>query len=51
MPIGMAGLAGTLQYPIALVLSGLALVASFGFAGLKLLRAPSSEAVSVAGPV
>jgi hypothetical protein len=35
MPIGMAGLAGTLQYPIALVLSGLALVASFGFARLE----------------
>jgi hypothetical protein len=50
MPIGMAGIAGTLQYPIALVLSGLALVASFGFVGVKLLRAPSSAAVAV-GPV
>jgi hypothetical protein len=50
MPIGMAGIAGTLQYPVALVLSGLALLASFGFAGLKLLKAPS-EALSVAAPV
>jgi hypothetical protein len=46
----MAGIAGSLQYPIALVLSGLALVASFGFAGVELLRAPS-DALSLAGPV
>jgi hypothetical protein len=32
MPIGMAGIAGSLQYPVALVLSGSPLVASFGFA-------------------
>jgi hypothetical protein len=36
--IGMAGIAGSLQYPVALVLSGSPLVASFGFASLKLLR-------------
>ena len=49
MPIGMVGIAASLQYPVALILSGLALLASFGFVGVKLLRAPNA-AVSV-GPV
>ena len=49
MPIGMVGLAASLQYPAALILSALALLASFGFVGVKLLRAPNA-AVSV-GPV
>jgi hypothetical protein len=50
MPLGMIGIAGFLAYPFALVISALALLASFGFAGLKLLRAPSA-ALSEAGPV
>jgi Domain of unknown function (DUF4386) len=49
MPIGMIGIAVSLQYPVALIFSGLALLASFGFVGLKLLRTPST-AMSV-GPV
>jgi hypothetical protein len=40
MPLGMVGIAGSLQYPAALVLSGLALLVSFGFIGVQLLRAP-----------
>jgi Domain of unknown function (DUF4386) len=50
MPIGMAGIAGSLQYPIALTISGLALLASFGFVGLKLLRAPN-PALAEVGPI
>lgn len=50
MPIGMAGIAASLQYPVALVISGLALLASFGYVGVKLLRAPSAS-VSAVGPV
>ena len=42
MPLGMAGVAGSLQYPPLLVISALALLASFGFVGLRLLRAPSA---------
>jgi hypothetical protein len=50
MPLGLVGIAGSLQYPILLVLSALALCASFGVIGVKLLRAPSA-ALSTAGPV
>jgi hypothetical protein len=42
MPLGMVGVAGSLQYPPLLVISALALLASFGFVGLRLLRAPSA---------
>jgi hypothetical protein len=42
--------AGSLQYPVLLVLSGLALLASFGFVGLKLLRTPD-KTMGAAGPV
>jgi hypothetical protein len=42
--------AGFLAYPFALVISALALLASFGVVGVKLLRAPST-AVNAAGPV
>ena len=42
MPIGMAGVAGSLQYPALLVISALALLASFGLVGMRLLRAPSA---------
>jgi hypothetical protein len=38
----MVGVAGSLQYPPLLVISALALLASFGFVGLRLLRAPSA---------
>ncbi|MFG2991216.1 hypothetical protein ACGFZK_18355 [Streptomyces sp. NPDC048257] len=50
MPLGMVGVAGSLQYPVLLVISALALLVSFGTVGVKLLRAPSGEG-SVAGPV
>ena len=50
MPLGMIGIAGSLQYPILLVLSGLALLASFGFVGLKLIRSPAGD-LAAAGPV
>jgi hypothetical protein len=50
MPIGMVGIAASLQYPVLLVLSGLALLASFGYVGLKLLRTPT-EAFPSLGPV
>lgn len=50
MPLGIIGIAGSLQYPVPLVLSGLFLVASFGVVGFKLLRSPSG-ALAEAGPV
>jgi hypothetical protein len=50
MPIGMAGIAGSLAYPVLLGLSGAALLASFGYVGVKLLRTPN-YAVSPTGPV
>ena len=50
MPIGMAGVAGSLAHPVPLILSALALLASFGLVGVRLLRAPSG-ALSKAGPV
>ena len=42
MPIGIIGIAGSLQYTVLLVLSALALIASFGYVGLRLLRAPDA---------
>ena len=42
VPLGMVGVAGSLQYPVLLVISALALLASFGFVGLRRLRAPSA---------
>jgi hypothetical protein len=50
MPLGMAGIAGSLQYPAPLVLSGLALLASFGLVVVRLLRAPSGGALAEASP-
>jgi hypothetical protein len=50
MPLGMIGIAGSLQYPILLVLSGLALLTSFGTVGVKLLRTPNM-ALAAAAPV
>jgi len=50
MPLGLVGIAGSLQYPVLLVLSALALCASFGVIGVKLLRTPSAS-VSAVGPV
>ena len=49
MPIGIIGIAGSLQYTVLLVLSALALLASFGYVGLRLLRTPD-EAVAVVAP-
>jgi Domain of unknown function (DUF4386) len=49
MPVGMIGVAGTLQYPIALTISALLLLVSFGTVGVKMLRTPS--AAVAAGPV
>jgi hypothetical protein len=40
MPLGIIGIAGTLQYTVLLVISALALIASFGYVGVKLLRTP-----------
>ena len=51
MPIGIVGIAGSLQYPVLLVASGLALVASFGYVGVKLVRTPNDGAVAAAAPV
>jgi hypothetical protein len=50
MPVGMTGMASFLEHPIPLVLSALALLASFGTLGVKLLRAPNG-AQSQAPPV
>ncbi|MYV80193.1 hypothetical protein GT352_40805 [Streptomyces sp. SID1046] len=50
MAPGMVGLAATLQYPVLLVISALALLASFGTVGGKPLKAPSGEGSAV-GPV
>ena len=50
MPIGIIGVAASLQYPVLLVLSGVALLASFGYIGLKLLRTPT-ESLSEVGLV
>jgi hypothetical protein len=40
MPVGMPGMASFLEFPVPLVISALALLASFGVVGVKLLRAP-----------
>jgi hypothetical protein len=50
MPLGMVGVAGSLQYSVFLVISALALLASFGLVGIRLLRAPSM-ALAEPGPV
>jgi hypothetical protein len=50
MPIGMAGAAASLQSPILLILSALALLASFGTVGVRLLRAPNGTQ-STAAPI
>jgi hypothetical protein len=50
MPLGMVGVAGSLQYPPLLVSSALALLASFGLVGMRLLRAPSGTP-SQAAPI
>jgi hypothetical protein len=50
MPIGMAGIAGSLAYPVLLGLSAAALLASFGYVGIKLLRTPN-YALAQPGPV
>ena len=46
MPLGIIGVAGTLQYRVLLVLSALALIASFGYVGVKLLRSPDEVQAS-----
>ncbi len=50
MPVGMFGIASFLEYPIPLVLSGLALLASFGTVGVRLLK-DSNGMQSQAAPV
>ena len=50
MPVGMAGVAGALDYRPLLVLSALFLLASFGTVGVRLLRAPNGSR-SEAAPV
>jgi hypothetical protein len=50
MPVGMVGMASFLQFPILLVLSALALLASFGTVGVKMLRAPNGTQ-SQAAPI
>ncbi|MFD9417236.1 DUF4386 family protein [Streptomyces goshikiensis] len=49
MALGMVGVAATLQYPVLLVISALALLAGFGTVGVKLLRAPSASRPGVTG--
>jgi hypothetical protein len=50
MPLGMTGIASFLEYPVPLVLSAVALLASFGTVGVRLLRAPNGT-LSQAAPV
>lgn len=50
MPIGMAGVAAFLEFPIPLILSGVLLLVSFGIVGLRLLRGPQAG-VAAPGPV
>lgn len=50
MPVGMVGVAASLEYLILLVLSALALLASFGTVGVRQLRAPNGT-LSEARPV
>jgi hypothetical protein len=49
MPIGIIAIAGTLQYTVLLIISALALLASFGYVGVSLLRTPN-EALDQAAP-
>jgi hypothetical protein len=51
MPLGMVGIAGSLQYPAALVASAFALLASFGAIGVSLLRAPDDAELPESAPV
>jgi hypothetical protein len=48
MPIGIIGIAGTLQYTVLLILSALALLASFGYVGVSLLRTPKGAPAQAA---
>jgi hypothetical protein len=50
MPVGMVGVAASLDYPVLLVLSALFLLASFGLVGVRLLRTPNGT-LSEAAPV
>jgi hypothetical protein len=50
MPIGIIGIAGTLQYTSLLILSALALIASFGYVGVGLLRSPTATTLDRAAP-
>jgi hypothetical protein len=50
MPVGMVGIAGSLEYPVILILMALALLASFGFVGVRVLRG-TSGVLSKAAPV
>jgi hypothetical protein len=50
MPIGMVGVAATLDYPVPLVISGLLLLVSYGIVGLRLLRAPDAT-ISQPAPI
>ena len=50
MPLGMVGMEEFLEYPVLLIISALALLASFGLVGVRLLRTPSG-ALYAAGPV
>jgi len=50
MPIGMAGVAAFLEFPIPLIISGVLLLISFGLVGVRLLRTPRVGLTSP-GPV
>jgi hypothetical protein len=50
VPLGVIGIAGTLQYTVLLILSALALIAGFGCVGVKLLK-PPGEALAQAPAV
>ena len=50
MPAGMFGVAASLDYPVLLTISALALLATFGLVGVRVLRG-KSEALSKAAPV
>jgi hypothetical protein len=47
MPVGMFGIAAFLEYPIPLVLSGLALLASFGTVGAMLMAPNKTQSQAV----
>jgi hypothetical protein len=50
MPVGMFGVAASIQYPVLLTISALALLATFGLVGVRVLRG-TSGALSKAAPV